>query len=148
MASTWDLYVPLYKAFTQFTPVIPKFYWDVDSQEQRIKQICEHIDKIIAYANTMGISINSNHDDIEKLVKEFEEFKSGAYDDYYQEIIEKWVQEHMEEIMEQATRMVFFGLTDDGYFCAYVPESWDAIQFDTGLNYENKREYGRLLLYY
>lgn len=141
------LYVPLYQAFTSFTPVLPKFYWDVYSQEERIKAICQHIDKIIAYANAMGIQVNKNTDEIKKLIDEFDKFREGAYDDYYQEIINKWVENHMPEIMRQAIKMVFFGLTDDGYFCAYFPESWDDIEFDTSLVYGTK-EYGRLQLKY
>ena len=148
MAANNPLYLPLFYAFTSYTPVIPKFYWDVYSQEERIKTICIHIDKIIAYANTLGIQINKNIDEIEKLVKEFDEFKSGAYDDYYEQVISAWVEAHMPEIMEQATRMVFFGLTQDGYFAAYIPESWADLVFDTGFDYDNPAEYGHLILSY
>lgn len=140
--------IPLYNAFTQLTPVIPKMYWDVYSQEERIKAICEHIDKIIAYANTLGIQINKNTDQIEKILDEFDEFKAGAYDDYYEKVISKWVEVNMPSIMKQAARMVFFGLTADGYFAAYIPETWADISFDTGFDYDNKSEYGHLILKY
>ena len=43
--------------------------------------------------------------------------------------------------------MVFFGLTLDGYFVAYIPESWTQIIFDTGAVYGTP-EYGRLILSY
>lgn len=141
-------YLPLYQAFTSFTPVIPKMYWDVYSQEERIKWIAEQIDKIINYANTLGIQINKNSEQIEKILEEFDEFKSGAYDDYYEKVISAWVEANMPEIMEQAARMVFFGLTKDGYFCAYIPEAWADIEFDTGFDYSDKKTYGHLILKY
>lgn len=148
MANPNPLYLPLYTAFTQFTPVIPKFYWNVYSEEERYKVICKQLDKICAYANALGIQINYNTEQIEKLMKDFDDFKEGAYDDYYEQIISKWVEDNMPSIMEQAARMLFFGLTKDGYFVVYIPESWADIAFDTGFDYDNKEEYGHLILMY
>ena len=140
--------LPLFEAFTDYVPAIPKMYWDVYSQEERIRAICDQIDKIIAYANTLGIQINTNTEDIEQLMEEFEEFKESGFDDYYKQIIQAWVSSHMPDIMEQATKMVFFEINDDGYFVANIPEQWDDIEFDTGMNYDDQRTYGRLILRY
>ena len=139
--------IPLFAAFTNYTPTVPKMYWDVYSQEERIKCICENIDKIVAYCNALGIEINTSADEIERLAAEFEEFKSSGFDDYYRAILEAWINEHMPEIIRQAIKMVFFGLTDDGYFCAYIPDSWNDIMFDTGMVY-GAYDYGRLILRY
>lgn len=137
--------LPLYQAFTEWTPVIPKMYWDVYSQEERIKAICREIGKLVAYANKLGIQINTNTEEIEELAKQFDEFKAGAFDDYYEQVISTWVQNHMPEIIRQAVKMVFFGLTSDGYFCAYIPDAWSDIVFDTGAVY-GRSDYGRLIL--
>lgn len=139
--------IPLFAAFTNYTPTVPKMYWDVYSQEERIKAICENIDKIVAYCNALGIEINTSVDEIERLAEEFEQFKESGFDDYYRAIVEAWVNEHMPEIIRQAIKMVFFGLTSDGYFCAYIPESWSDITFDTGMVY-GSQAYGRLILQY
>lgn len=138
---------PLYNAFTNFTPVIPKFYWDVYSQEERIKAICKELDKICAYANALGIQLNVNTKEVEELAALFEDFKAGAYDDYYEQVIAAWVERHMPDIIAQAIKMVFFGLTDDGYFCAWIPDSWNDIMFDTGFVF-GEPDYGRLILTY
>lgn len=137
--------LPLYQAFTEWTPVIPKMYWDVYSQEERIKAICREIGKLVAYANSLGIQINTNTEEIEKLAEEFDEFKEGAFDDYYEKVLSAWVDAHMPEIIRQAVKMVFFGLTSNGYFCAYIPESWSDLTFDTGAVY-GRSDYGRLVL--
>lgn len=139
--------LPLYQYFTNFTPVVPKLYWDVFSQEERIKAICDHINKLVAYANALGVQINTNTQEIADLLEQFDKFKEGAFDDYYEQVISAWVNNHMPEIMAQAARMVFFGLTSDGYFCAYVPDSWRDIIFDTGAVY-GRSDYGRLILRY
>lgn len=135
--------IPLFAAFTDFTPTVPKLYWDVYSQEERIKAIVEALDKLVCYANHMGVQINLCEEEIEKLYNEFEDFKNGAFDDYYVAILEAWINTHMEDIIKQSIKMIFFGLTDDGYFCAYIPESWSDLTFDTGYDY-GWYDYGRL----
>lgn len=134
-----------YSAFTQYTPALPQFYWDVYSAEQKIKHICFEIDKIINYADSLGVQLNITHDDVEKLQQEFEKFKESGFNEYYEKQIEQWIQDNALTLFENLAKMVFFGLTDDGYFCIYVPESWNDITFDTGAVY-GRADYGRLIL--
>ena len=49
---------PIYSGWTQYTPVIPKLYWDVYSAEQRMKQICMGFDKIEHYLDYMAETFN------------------------------------------------------------------------------------------
>lgn len=137
--------LPGYAGFTSFTPTIPKLYWDVYSQEERIKRICCELHKLCEYATALNVNINLNHDMIEQLRKEFEQFKDGEMLDFYEAQITAWINANMERIIEKSIRMVFFGLTLDGYFVAYIPDSWQDIIFDTGADYNNER-YGRLIL--
>lgn len=130
-----------------YTPVIPQFYWDVNSGEQRIKYLCQLFDKLTHYVDSMANEINANATDIAELKEQFEKFMESGFDDYYAEQIEQWVKNNMERIISCAVKMVFFGLTDDGYFCAYIPKSWDGIVFDTGAVYGTE-QYGRLILRY
>ena len=62
----------------------------------------------------------------------------------------KWCQENTEEIIAYAIKMVFFGITDEGYFVAYIPDSWNDIMFGTtGLDdFPAGIEYGHLTLSY
>jgi len=139
--------LPGYAGFTSFTPTIPKLYWDVYSQEERIKRICMELHKLCEYASALNININLNHDMIEALRVEFEKFKDTGFLDYYEKQIQAWIDANMERIISEAIKMVFFGLTEDGYFCAYIPKSWAGIIFDTGAVYENDN-YGCLILEY
>lgn len=57
----------------------------------------------------------------------------------------------LEEIIQNAIKNVWFGLTDSGYFVAYIPESWSDVQFaTTGLDITvaNVPEYGHLVVKY
>lgn len=82
-----------------------------------------------------------------KIWAEFDKFKAGEFDSFYEEQLSKWISDNLWQIYESFTKQIFFGLTDDGYFCAYVPGSWSEIQFDTGAIYGTE-EYGRLILRY
>lgn len=145
-------YVPWFAGWTEFTPTVPKMYWDVKSQEQRIKTLCMQVHKLVCYADMLGDKIGLNRKDIDELQAQFQKFMESGFDDYYAEQIEKWVNDHLEDLYRLLVKQVFFGLTYDpdnpelnGRFCAYIPESWSDITFDTGMVY-GKFDYGRLIL--
>ena len=54
-------------------------------------------------------------------------------------------------IREYLTCGVYFGLTNDGYFVAYIPDGWNSITFETtgyDVNLDIMPEYGHLCLSY
>lgn len=51
--------LPPYWGWTAYAPVIPKFYWDVYSQEQRIKHLCEEYDRLAHYASMLAEEMNA-----------------------------------------------------------------------------------------
>ena len=133
--------------FTDYVPTVPQLYWNVDGNEQRYHLLCKQLHKLVCYADMLGQKINLNHEQIDKLEAEFEKFKESGFVDYYAAQIEAWIQANMERFISEAIKMVFFGLTEDGYFCAYIPKSWAGIIFDTGAVYGND-DYGCLILEY
>lgn len=139
--------IPPYAGFTDFTPAIPQLYWNVYSQEQRYHAICRELHKVICYCDFVGNITNENAVKLAALVEEFEKFKESGFYDYYAEQIAAWIDEHMPDIIARAIKMVFFGLNLEGYFVAYIPDSWADITFDTVANYQDDN-YGRLVLSY
>ena len=138
-------YVPPFVGFTEFTASIPKLYWGVKSQEQRILAICDQLHKLACYAEFIGDKVNINRQDIDWLMEQFELFKEHGFDEYYLEQIEKWVNDNLEQLYALLVKQVYFGLTLDGHFVAYIPDSWSDIIFDTGMVY-GLDTYGRLIL--
>lgn len=140
---------PTFAGFTEFTPAIPKMYFDVQSVEQRYHTICAQLHKLICYVDYIGDDINLTKSEIEELKTLFNKFVESGFEDYYEAQLNKWIRDHMAEIIEQYVKHVFFGLTLDGNFVAYIPQggAWDDVIFDTGQVY-NLDSYGRLMLYY
>lgn len=137
--------VPLWPAFFPSAPVVPKLYYDALSPEQRIKKLCEELHRLCEYANLLGENINLDHAAIKQLQDDFQRFIDGEYDQYYKDLIYQWIQDNFADLISAGVRQVYFGLTDDGYFCAYVPDSWSEITFDTGAVF-GRSDYGRLIL--
>ena len=138
-------FIPWFEAWQEFSPVIPKMYWDVESQEQRIHAMCAQLHKLACFADFLGGKVSENHDDIEELQRLFQEFQESGFADYYARQIEKWITDHRDWIWGEFVKQVFFGINEQGYFVAYIPESWDDIIFDTGMVY-GIDTYGRLIL--
>lgn len=89
---------------------------------------------------------------------EYEELKalydavmSGNFPDTITRAFNEWMQRNAADIVGEMIKMVFFGLTDSGYFVAYIPDSWDDIIFNTtgwDIETELMPDYGHLVLSY
>ena len=62
-----------FAVWTWNTPVIPNFYWNVFSAEQRIKSICKEIGKIEAYLQYLVTKTNENIIEIHKRIDQLTE---------------------------------------------------------------------------
>lgn len=133
--------------WTDFTPALPDFYWDVYSAEERIKKLCLELHKLCDYANMLGENINIDYTLIEELQQAFEQFMESGFDDYYKEQVAAWIADNFNTIMNGLLgQMLFFGLTKDGYFTAYIPPKW-AFVLDTDVDYSSEN-YGCLEIKY
>lgn len=110
-------------------------------------------------------NVNSYNETIEALnhwiaentprIEDLEAFKaaleSGILPAGVQHGLEVWMSTHAAEIIAAVIKNVWFGLTNAGYFVAYVPDSWSDITFKTtGLDIilDLMPEYGHLVLQY
>lgn len=139
------LWVPRWFGFVDYVPTVPQLYWNVDGNEQRYHLLCKQLHKLVCYADMLGTKIEVTHDDVTKLQEDFEKFKESGFLDYYEQQIEAWINANMPDIIARSIKMAYFGLTMDGHFCAYVPDAWSDITFDTGAVF-GRTDYGRLIL--
>lgn len=84
-------YITRWAFWNPATWSIPKLYWDAWSQEQRIHAICRQLEKVIKYADYIGVNV----DDIAARLKAIEE---GQLDPIIEAAIEAWFEEHEPEI--------------------------------------------------
>lgn len=87
--------------------------------------------------------------DINDLSAVIDAIRRGELPDDIAEGIRHWIADNFYDIVGLMIKTVWFGLTDTGYFVAYIPESWkDVIFKTTGYDYQNdlQPEYGHLVL--
>lgn len=102
--------------------------------------------KVVKYINDLIDSDKEIIAELDALKKELNIVKQWIdnFDDNARAIMEEIINKYI-------VTMVFFGITDDGYFVAYIPESWDDITFYTtelDIFLEQQPEYGHLVLAY
>lgn len=51
-------YLPPLTGYTQYTPVVPQFYWDAHSNEERIKHLSKEYDRLCHYASKIAEKTN------------------------------------------------------------------------------------------
>lgn len=59
----------------------------------------------------------------------------------------EWADKNLPAMVCEVVRFVWFGLTPDGHFCAYVPANWGWLTFNTGTDI-TEPEYGHLIITY
>ena len=136
---------PIYSGWTQYTPVIPKLYWDVYSAEQRMKQLCLNFDKVEHYLDYVAEQMNEWNIEFSDDIRAEFEAMWYAINNGLENAAKKWIANNLEWVFNNIAKQVYFGLNEQGYFVAYIPDGWDDIVFDTGMQY-GIDTYGRLIL--
>ena len=81
----------------------------------------------------------------------YNQIMSGTFPEPIRNAFVSWMRENALDIIGELATSVFFGLSDTGYWMAYIPESWHDIVFNTtglDITLELQPEYGHLVLSY
>lgn len=80
----------------------------------------------------------------------YDDLMSGRFPESIKDAFNNWMRKNALDLVGELVKSVFFGLTDEGYFVAYIPESWDDIEFATSNwdKYEESVGFGHLMLEY
>lgn len=98
--------------------------------------------------NALNQWIEETQPTIDELKEIVDAMNAGELPEGVQDGIRIWMQENAIDLVGELVKMVFFGLTMDGYFVAYIPESWNDIIFGTSGfdDFPPGVEYGHLTL--
>lgn len=110
-----------------------------------IKQVRSNQEAIQALEDWKS-SVTADIDDLSAVI---DAIRRGQLPADIAEGVQKWIADNFYDIVGLMIKTVWFGLTDSGYFVAYIPESWQDVVFKTtGYDYENslQPEYGHLVL--
>lgn len=126
--------------------LIPSVYDESLTYYEQIAKVLSVLEEVIKHLG----ETDANAEELKRLYyslkEQFDEFIDGGFEEYYEALLRAWIDENAPSIVEDMLLTgLFFGLTSDGYFCAYKPSTWEDVQFDTGAIYGTE-EYGRLIL--
>lgn len=102
----------------------------------------DNLKEILAQFN---LEIEQLKQDTLQLQNDIEKVKNGEYVDLYLDSIKNFIDNNLQELVANIVKYIFFGLTNDGYFCASIPSSWEFITFDTIVDPKSPL-YGHLIL--
>lgn len=118
--------------------VIPLVYDNSLSYYEVLCKVVKYINDLIGNDKAIYELLGEHGKDIDVLKKqvdylssELEKVKNGDYVSLYIDSLSKWIDENLNELVGRIAKFVTFGLDDEGYFVAYIPESWEQVEFDT-----------------
>ena len=101
--------------------------------------------------NVLQDWVANAEDVIGDLQQLLEDVAAGNFPPEIANAIKEFIVNNFYDIVGDMAKMVFFGLTDSGYFVAYIPDGWDDITFNTtgyDIILALQPEYGHLVLSY
>lgn len=132
--------------FRYFTNrVLPAVYGDEISYYETLCKAVQYLNETMGSVNTLTGNYEVLYKYAQELYDVLRKFMDSGFDDYYAEQVIQWIDQHLTWIFNNVAKQVYFGLTLEGYFVAYIPHGWSDIVFDTGANY-SLDTYGRLIL--
>ncbi len=132
--------------------VLPLVYDDSLSYYEVLCKLTEYMNVVIDnqdfFNKTLeeyGLTIEQLQNDVKDLQIELEKVKNGDYVSLYLDSIIAWIDKNLQGLVARIVKYVYFGLTQNGYFIAYIPDTWDFITFDTIIDPKSDL-YGHLVL--
>lgn len=129
----YDTFNPRYLSDdSDFNTNADSYYKDL-ARKQKLFELLAN--KILEYDQTLEASL----EEIQTVLKNYSDILDGKIENFDKiifDLVTEWIDENLEDIFTQGTKLVWFGLTDDGYFMAVIPPNWSEIIFDTSENGE------------
>lgn len=112
--------------------------------------IISHFKELIETVEDLTDWQSTHETEYETLKGYYDDLIAGNFSDELIEALTTWMEENAIDLVGELVTHVFFGLTESGYFTAYIPESWEDIEFSTS-GYDttvDDTDFGQLILSY
>ena len=121
-----------------------------DFHELNADWIIKHFKEFLTWMKQIDSWIDKHEMEYEELKEIYDNLYNGKLTPALEKSLKLWINANLESLIADAMKMVFFGLTEDGYFVAYIPDSWSEITFGTsGLDdFPANVDFGHLTLSY
>lgn len=136
-------------AVKQFNEVIT-FYSKIDKLEEKFQnQIDDFENKVNTENEAFRADINAKIEQLDNTVQEcyneIQKLINGNYIETYVQALATWIDNNLQVMVSKIVKYVWFEVDENGYFIAWIPNTWDFIDFDTDMNPDSD-DYGKLAL--
>jgi len=118
-------------------------------QDLNLNELLRRMRQLLEEMRDLQNYVGGFDDRIKELETYVDALNSGNFPESFLNSLYSWLDSNVPDIIYRVVKMVWFGLTDSGYFVAYIPEAWQDIQFNTteyDIFTDLQPEYGHLTL--
>ena len=119
----------------------------INENDLNLDYLLKHIKELMRRVSTLEDWRNDHEDEYQELKDLYDAVMSGNFPPSIVQAFEDWMSRNAIELVGKLVKHVYFGLTNDGYFCAFIPDNWSDITFDT-IDDFNDSLFGHLMLIY
>lgn len=124
----YDESLSYYEAICKLADIVQKMAVELDTYKARM-------DRLELRQDALELNFQNLKTDVEGQLRDqwilLNQIKNGDYVDLYLDSIKNWIDQNLQNLVRDIVKYVSFGISDDGYFVAYIPATWDFINFDT-----------------
>lgn len=115
--------------------------------------LIKHVNSYDETINALNAWITENEPKMDDVFAFVDAMNNGQIPSGVKQGLFEWASENLIDLVGATIKAVFFGITDDGHFVAYIPDSWSDIVFNTTyydivLTSHPEYGYGHLVLSY
>lgn len=118
-----------------------------DFHELNLSWVIKKIKELMTRLDLMEDWRKQHEKEYQQLKDLYDAVMSGDFPPSITNAFRDWFFKNALDLVGSMVKHVYFGLTDDGYFCAYIPDNWSELTFDTVMDYDDPL-YGHLMLMY
>lgn len=119
----------------------------INENDLNLDYLLKHIKELMRRVSTLEDWRNDHEDEYQELKDLYDAVMSGNFPPSIVQAFEDWMSRNAIELVGKLVKHVYFGLTNDGYFCAFIPDNWSDITFDTIDDFDDSL-FGHLMLIY
>lgn len=121
-----------------------------DFHELNLDWVISTVKNLFAAVQEIDTWMDTHQQEYEQLKALYDDIMAGNFPDSIRQAFTDWMNANALDLVGELVKLVIFNITDDGYFVAYIPESWNDIIFGTsGLDtVVSGYDYGHLILSY
>lgn len=121
-----------------------------DFHELNLDWVLKTVKDLFAAVQQIDSWMDQHQAEYEELKALYDAIMAGNFPDSIKQAFADWMNANALDLVGEMVKLVIFNITDDGYFVAYIPESWEDILFNTtGLDINLPGyDYGHLVLSY